>query len=42
MREHILKLEAISKQLEPSPEKRADWNKGVQNYADDFLNKING
>lgn len=41
MREHILKLEEVSKRLEPSNEKRAQWNEGIQRYADDFLDDIN-
>ena len=40
MREHILKLESISKKLEISSEQRAKWNKGIQKYADDFLDNI--
>lgn len=40
MREHILKLEEIAQPLEPSPQKRADWNVGIQKYADEFLNSL--
>lgn len=40
MREHILQLEEISKKLEPTIKKRAEWNQGIQEYADNFLNTL--
>ena len=40
MRDKIKELERIASQLEPSPLKRADWNRQVVRYADNFLDKI--
>lgn len=40
MIEKIKTLEAIANQLEPSPEKRAEWNKKVQEYADQFIDSL--
>ncbi len=41
MLETIQQLEAIAKRLEPLPENRAEWNKEVQKYADNFLDDFN-
>ncbi len=41
MLETIQQLEAIAKRLEPLPENRAEWNKEVQKYADNFLDNFN-
>ena len=40
MKKEIQELEAIAKQLAPSAPLRANWNKEVQAYADDFLDQI--
>lgn len=40
MREEILKLEKISRQLETSKNQRAQWNQAVNTYADDFIGNI--
>ncbi len=40
MRDKIIALEKVAHQLEPDPQLRADWNRLVQQYADDFLNGI--
>ncbi|RMG76644.1 MAG: aminotransferase class V-fold PLP-dependent enzyme [Bacteroidetes bacterium] len=40
MRKYIQKLEEISKKLEPAPKQRAEWNRGIQKYADTFLDNI--
>jgi len=41
MRNKIIALEKISKELEPDINVRSDWNKNVLNYADKFLDTIN-
>ena len=40
MLEKIKALEAISRQLEPAPELRTDWNRKVQAYADRFIDGL--
>lgn len=40
MIDKIKALEALSTQLEPTPEKRAEWNKKVQEYADRFIDGL--
>lgn len=40
MRDQILQLEKISRQLEPSSAKREEIRKHVVEYAEDFLNRI--
>src|SRR5262249_8696938 len=40
MREKILELEKLARQLEPSPQHRADAQKKVLGYTEDFLNRI--
>jgi aromatic-L-amino-acid/L-tryptophan decarboxylase len=40
MREKILELEKMARQLEPSPQHRAEAQKQVLGYTEDFLNKI--
>ncbi|HET6266769.1 MAG TPA: aminotransferase class V-fold PLP-dependent enzyme [Acidobacteriota bacterium] len=40
MREKILELEKLARQLEPSPQQRADAQKKVLGYTEDFLNRI--
>ena len=37
----IKKLEAVSRKLEPTDTNRSQWNKAVQEYADDFLDNFN-
>lgn len=40
MIEKIKALEAISRQLEPSPEQREAWNREVQDYASRFIDSL--
>ena len=40
MRNRILELEKIASELEPSTEKRTQWNEGIQHYANDFLDTL--
>jgi len=40
MRENLLKLEGVARQLEPSPRTRQDANETVLGYADEFLTQI--
>lgn len=40
MKEKILELEKIARQLDPDPGQRADWNKKMLQYADNFLDQI--
>ncbi len=40
MRLKIQQLESTARQLEPTPEKRNEWNQGIQAYADAFLDAI--
>jgi aromatic-L-amino-acid decarboxylase len=40
IKKEIERLELIARQLSPSPQTRADWNKQVQDYANDFLDAI--
>lgn len=40
MLEHIARLEALARQLEPEPEQRLNWGRSVWTYATDFLDKL--
>ncbi len=40
MRRAIQQLEQTAKTLEPTPTQRDEWDRGVQNYAHDFLDHI--
>ncbi len=40
MRDKIKALEKVSKQLDPNTEIRADWNRDVLNYADNFIKQL--
>ncbi|MBO6607197.1 pyridoxal phosphate-dependent decarboxylase family protein [Psychroserpens sp.] len=40
MRDKIKALEKVSKQLDPNTEIRADWNRDVLNYADNFIEQL--
>lgn len=40
MLEHINKLEALSRQLEPAPEQRLAWSRQVWDYAAAFLDQL--
>lgn len=42
MLDHIRKLEAVARQLEPSPTQRGEWDHAVWAYADDFLSFLEG
>lgn len=41
MKQKILELEKIARQLETTQPQRNNWNQKIQKYADDFLNDIN-
>lgn len=42
MIDKIKSLEALSRQLEPDPALRSEWNRQVQAYADQFIDRLPG
>ncbi len=40
--EKIARLEAAARQLEPTPDRRRQWNEGVARHADAFLDGLPG